>query len=136
MSLSVNDVRKGLKGALGSISELRLFDYVPSTISAPCAVIGYPNVYEYDKSFGRGLDRMEIEVTVFLGSVAERSSQDRMDAYISGSGGRSIKVAVEADRTLDGACADIRVVEAKNYGPIQSENVTYLGATFLCEVFG
>lgn len=115
-------VRANLKTALAPVVA-RTFDYVPDQVPAPCAVIGNITI-TFDEAQNRGLDMGEVDVIVIVSRMNERGAQDKLDGYLAGTGAGSVKAALEADRTLAGALATLRVVRA---APITIEvaGVTY-----------
>ena len=104
-------VRAGLATALETITGLRCFDYVPDSLSPPAAVIE-PLEVTFDEAMGRGLDLYQAFILVIVGRMVDRSSSERLDAYLAGSGASSVKAAIEADKTLGGACSTLQVTEA------------------------
>ena len=74
-------------------------------------------------------------VTLVVGRVAERDAQRKLDAY-AGNGERSIKTAVESDRTLGGSAFDCRLSEMSTLGALNlGEQQTYLAADFAVQVY-
>ena len=115
-------VRANLKTALSSVVT-RVFDYVPDQVPTPCGVVGNITI-TFDEAQNRGLDAGEVDVLLIVSRMNERGSQDKLDGYLAGSGAGSVKAALEADRTLSGALATLRVVRAS---PI---TVEVAGVTF------
>ena len=115
-------VRANLKTALAPVVS-RVFDYIPDQVPAPCAVVGNITI-TFDEAQNRGLDLGEIDVIVIVSRMNERGAQDKLDGYLAGTGAGSVKAALEADRTLSGALATLRVNRA---APISIEvaGVTY-----------
>jgi hypothetical protein len=70
-----------------------------------------------------------------VGRVSERTAQNKLDAYCNPTGASSIKTAIESNRTLSGACNDLRVVDLRNYGDLVIADITYLAAEFRVAVF-
>lgn len=110
--MTPNGVRAGLGTALDTITGLRAFDYVPDSLSPPAAVVE-PLEIDYDEAMRRGLDVYRAYILVIVGRMSDRSSQDRLDAYVTGSGSSSIKAALESDKTLGGACSTLQVTSAR-----------------------
>lgn len=110
--MTPNGVRTGLGVALDTITGLRTFDYVPDSLSPPAAVVE-PVDIDYDEAMNRGLDTYRAFILVIVGRMSDRSSQDRLDAYLAGSGASSVKAALETDRTLGGACSTLEVTSAR-----------------------
>lgn len=131
--MSIADIRDGIVSNLATISGLRTSVDIPDNPSPPIAFVGLESV-QYDQSFQRGLTEYNFTVTVLVGRVSERSAQRKLDEYIS-NGARSIKLAIEADKTLDGSAYDVRVSELRNVGTVSLEQVIYLAADFAVTVF-
>jgi hypothetical protein len=110
--MTPNGVRAGLGTALDTITGLRAFDYVPDSLSPPAAVVE-PLEIDYDEAMRRGLDVYRAYILVIVGRMSDRSSQDRLDAYVAGSGASSVKAALESDKTLGGACSTLQVTSAR-----------------------
>lgn len=104
-------VRQGLATAMDTIAGLRCFDYVPDSLAVPAAVVE-PLEINYDRAMGNGADYYRAFILIIVGRMSDRSSQDRLDAYLPPTGASSIKAAIEADRTLGGACSTLTVTGA------------------------
>jgi len=115
-------VRANLKTAISSVIP-RVFDYIPDQIPTPAAVVGNLTL-TFDEAQSRGMDLGEVDVIVIVSRMNERGAQDKLDTYLASSGASSVKAAIEADRTLSGALATLRVVRA---APIEIE---VAGVTF------
>ena len=96
---------------MDGITGLRCFDYVPDSLSPPAAVVE-PLEIEYGIAMQNGLDHYTAYVLVIVGRMSDRSSQDRIDQYVTSFGANSVKAAIEADPTLGGACATLQVLRA------------------------
>jgi len=131
--VSIADIRDGIVANLATISGLRTSVDIPDNPSPPIAFVGLESV-QYDQSFQRGLTEYNFTVTVLVGRVSERSAQRKLDEYIS-NGARSIKLAIESDKTLGGDAYDVRVSELRNIGTVSLEQVIYLAADFAVTVF-
>ena len=119
-----SSVRDGLKKNLQEITGLRVYDLVPDNPQPPSAIIGQLDLV-FDLNNARGLDQANIDVLVIVQRFSERTGQDKLDKYLSGSGDYSIKAAIEADRTLDGAVDTLRVTSAQS-GVYQAADIEYL----------
>lgn len=77
----------------------------------------------------------EVDVLVIVSRMNERGAQDKLDTYLAGSGAGSVKAALEADRTLGGAVAALRVTRA---APITLEvaGVTYFAYQYEVTLHG
>jgi hypothetical protein len=131
--LSIAAIREGLANNILTISGLRAAETIPDNPSPPIAIIALNNV-SYDLDFNRGMTLYNFTVTLIVGRVAERDAQRKLDAY-AGNGERSIKTAVQSDRTLGGAAFDCRLSEMTTLGAYNSGEQVYLAADFLVQVF-
>lgn len=129
-----SQVREGLKANLANIKGLRVYDLVPDVIVPPCAVVGQLDL-TFDLNNSRGLDQANIDVFVIVQRFSERTAQDKLDSYLSGSGASSIKAAIESDRTLGGACDTLRVTSAES-GTYQMADVDYLSYRYQVTLWG
>ncbi len=129
-----SSVRDGLKKNLQEITGLRVYDLVPDNPQPPSAIIGQLDLV-FDLNNARGLDQANIDVLVIVQRFSERTGQDKLDKYLSGSGDYSIKAAIEADRTLDGAVDTLRVTSAQS-GVYQAADIEYLSYRYQVTVWG
>ena len=127
-------VRTGLGAALDTITGLRVFDYVPDSLSPPAAVVE-PLEVDYDEAMQRGLDFYRAFILVIVGRMSDRSSQDRLDAYVAGSGASSVKAALESNRTLGGACSTLQVTSARPREVVVS-GVNMIAYRFEVSIYG
>ena len=104
-------VRSGLATRLATIAGLRCFDYIPDGLTPPAAVVE-PLEVTFDESMVRGSDYFRAYILVIVGRMSERSANDALDTYLAGSGVGSVKAAIEADKTLGGACSTLQVTGA------------------------
>ena len=132
--MTPNGVRTGLGTALDTITGLRVFDYVPDSLSPPAAVVE-PLEVDYDEAMQRGLDFYRAFILVIVGRMSDRSSQDRLDAYVAGSGASSVKAALEANRTLGGACSTLQVTSARPREVVVS-GVNMIAYRFEVSIYG
>lgn len=127
---SVSQLRIGLKNNLATIPGLRSFDYQPDNPQPPMALV-FPENISFDNTFQRGMNTYTFSV-VFIGHrVSERSGQNTLDSFVSGTGTNSIKRALESDKTLGGNAFDVRVTDVRNYGDITIGDGNYLSAEFV-----
>ena len=132
--MTPNGVRAGLGTALDTITGLRVFDYVPDSLSPPAAVVE-PLEVDYDEAMRRGLDFYRAFILVIVGRMSDRSSQDRLDAYLAGSGASSVKAALEADKSLGGACSTLQVTSARPREVVVS-GVNMIAYRFEVSIYG
>jgi len=126
---ALTDLRTGLANRLATITGLRSSAYIPDNPQPPVAVV-MPGRIQYDTAFGRGSDEYQFTIMLIVGRVADRASQTTLDGYCESSGNRSVKAAIEGDRTLGGKALDCRVTEMTNQGSLAIGDVTYHTAEF------
>ena len=132
--MTVTGMRTALATNLGTISGIRTYSDIPDNPMMPAAVVQLQST-SYDQAFQRGLTEYNYVVTVIFGRVATSSAQRSMDQLIDDDGGRSIKTAIESDKTLDGNAFDVRVTEMTNITSITIGDITYLSADFAVIVY-
>ena len=132
--MTVTGMRTALATNLGTISGIRTYSDIPDNPMMPAAVVQLQST-SYDQAFQRGLTEYNYIVTVIFGRVATSSAQRSMDQLIDDDGGRSIKTAIESDKTLDGNAFDVRVTEMTNITSITMGDITYLSADFAVIVY-
>jgi hypothetical protein len=132
--MNPSSVRDGLKTRLQTISGLRAYDLIPDTVVPPAAVVGQLD-FTFDIDNARGLDQAQVDVLVIVQRFSERTGQDKLDAYLAGSGASSIKAAIEGDRTLGGAVQTLRVTGAEA-GTYDSQGVTFLSYRYRLTLWG
>jgi hypothetical protein len=117
-----------------TISGLRAYDLIPDTVTPPAAVVGQLD-FTFDIDNARGLDQAQVDVLVIVQRFSERSGQDLLDTYLSGSGATSIKAAIEGDRTLGGTVNTLRVTGAEA-GTYESQGVEFLSYRYRITIWG
>lgn len=132
--MTPNAVRAGIGTALDTIAGLRCFDYVPDSLAPPAAVVE-PLEIDYDEAMNKGLQFYRAFILVIVGRMSDRSSQDRLDAYLTDTGASSVKAALEADRTLGGACATLQVASSRPREVVVS-GVQMIAYRFEARIYG
>lgn len=128
--MSITSIRDGIATNLATISGLRTSADIPDNPNPPQAIVQLQSV-DYDGAFQGGLTTYSFIVTVLVGRAAERSAQNKLNAYAStGAGG--IKAAIESDKTLGGAAYDVTVETMTNISAVSlGGDITYLSADFV-----
>lgn len=131
--MNVSTVRDGIKTRLQTITGLRAYDVIPDKVTPPCAIVGQLD-FTFDIDNARGLDQASLDVYVIVQRLDARSGQNKLDEYL-GSGSKSIKTAIEGDRTLGGAVNTLRVTSAEAGTYIEGE-VTFLSYRYRLTIWG
>lgn len=129
---TVTSIRQGLSTAVQTVPGLRASATIVDNITPPQAVV-FPPTVEYDMTFGRGRDRMEFAIRVFVAGNL-RNADELLDSYCRGSGTTSVKTAVETDRTLGGVVQDCRVTRVRPLGAEEVGSLDYLAVEFTVDV--
>jgi hypothetical protein len=127
-------MRTALATNLGTISGIRTYADIPDNPMMPAAVVQLQSV-SYNQAMARGLTEYNFVVTVIFGRVATSQAQRSMDQLIDDEGGRSIKTAIESDKTLNSNAFDVRVSEMTNIQSVTIGDITYLTADFAVIVY-
>ena len=130
----ITALRQGIATNLGTISGLRTSAELPESPNPPTAVVALETI-EYDGAFQQGLTTFMFTVIVIVGKQSDRISQRSLNEYASQDGERSIKTAVESDRSLGGNAMDCRVRGMTSIGSLQLNDTEYMAAEFSVAVY-
>lgn len=122
-----------LSARLDTIAGLRCFAYPPPTLTPPAAVVSYPETYEFDATYGRGMDRMKLPVVVVVGRPSERTTRDRLGAYCDGSGASSVKAVLESGTYT---AFDTVRVETIDFDVVSIASIDYMAGLFTLDIAG
>lgn len=126
-------IRTGIATAAGAVAGLNAHDIVPDAVNAPAAVVYGPEI-DYDSTMARGSDDYRFWLIVLVSRTNERTGQEELDSYISPSGTKSLKVAIEADPSLGGVVDFVRVKSVREYGEHEANGLQFFGAAIEIEV--
>jgi len=132
--MSISGIRTGLATNLATISGLRTAAEVPDQASPPIAIVNLQSI-DYHQTFQNGLNNFSFTVQVIVGRAAEREAQRRLDEYAEPTGARSVKSAIESDKSLNGNCQTLIVDSMPSVGSLQMNDQTYLAAEFSVQVY-
>ena len=131
----VTDIRQALADAI-SAGLGEGYQVSPWRLSNPTypSVQIWPGDIAYHKSMSDGLAFWNFNVRVLVGLTSDIGAQQTLDSLM-GENGTGVKAAVEADRTLGGACDKATVRGAGNYETYATTSGTQLiGADWTVEV--
>lgn len=129
----VAEVMEELAVRLDTIDGLRAFGWPVGSLVPPAAVVGYPDQYRFDASYGRGYDTMTIPIVVVVGKATDRTARDLISAYVSGSGASSVKAVIESGPYTSLVTATVTGVTFDTY---TKAAVDYLAAVFDVDITG
>lgn len=128
------EIRQGLSDRAATISGLRCSPYMLAKPEAPaCCVL--PVIPDTPKTFDGGED-LTFDLWVYTSPADLMRAQIAMDEYMSGSGSKSLKAAIEALPGLGLEGVNSRVVGWLEYGRLVDVAGTQLfGAPMRVEVY-
>jgi hypothetical protein len=135
MPATVSQVATGLQTRLATISGLRTFNYQPEQENPPFA---YPqiNSIDYHRAYGGGDVVMNWTVYVIVGRYLDRTAHAQLDDYLSYSGTKSIRAAIEGDLTLGGVCSTLIVRSGADITSLDAGGAQFLVIQMQVEVHG
>jgi hypothetical protein len=116
----LGEIREALADALSVLPDAQVSAYFLHQPTPPAMHI-YPGPMTYDVAFGRGLDLWTFQIQAFVPLTSDIAAQRRLDEWLNAEGSTSIKQAAEADKTLGGLVADLRVISHGGYAPVSIE---------------
>lgn len=128
--MSIAAIRAGLADAISDVFGGRVSAYYPDEISPPMGIV---DTYQlsFDLAGARGSDDITFDVLAVVRRTSERAAQQALDAYVP-----LVKAAIEADKSLGGACDSLQCQAVNGYAPLTVGETTYLAATFAVRVIG
>ena len=135
MSATISQIASGLKTRLETISGLRGFSYQPEQENPP---FGFPqlNSIDYHHAFRGGDVVTNWTVTVVVGRWLDRTANASLDNYLSYSGAKSVRQAIEADETLGGVCSTLIVRSGADVTSLDVGGAQFLVIQMQVEVHG
>jgi hypothetical protein len=131
--MDVAAIRAAMAAAVGAISGMQHWPYVPGSIVAPAFAAGEVTI-DYDKTFrggqAAGLTEMLVKGRLYAGTADTPSGQSALDSFLAPSGALSVKAAIEADLTLAGTVRTLRVERVHGYAVYTVAGTDYYGAQF------
>jgi hypothetical protein len=129
MAATVSEAAEGLRERLATIVGLRTYEYLADSFQPPAAMVNIDNV-DYHQAFAGGDPVYTFTVTLFVARAEERTAQRKLDDYLSYSGDKSVREAIENDTTLGGRIETCVVTSGGNIAALQVNEATYLSIEF------
>lgn len=114
MAATMAEIRAGLVTNLSAVSGVQWSPYLLSSPTPPAGHV-IPSEIAYDRTMHRGMDEVRMTVQAFVALGLDRAAQMALDELLAPSGSRSVKTALEADRTLGGKVQDVWVSGMTGY---------------------
>ncbi len=134
--MDVKAVMAEIAGKLDTIAGLRAFGHPVGSLPLPGAVVGLPDLVEFDATYGRGSDALTFPVWVLVARGDERAAALELAAYLDGSGAKSVKTAVDSTNINGYVACDTVTVTMAETGAYTYNGVETLGAEFTVQVTG
>lgn len=132
---TVNAVATAIATKLATINGLRTYTYQPEQLTPPVA---YPELTQvvYHRTMGNGgaLTQMEWLVHVIVGRYTDRTAHDLLDQYLSATGAKSVRAAIESDDTLGGVVQAIILSTSADITSLTSGDAEFLQIQFTLTV--
>lgn len=130
---TIAQVRASLKDRLATITDLRANATEPASPNPPAAW-PIPRAGDYHADQGDTVTlRWVVRVVVNPGDI--NRGQTALDDYLSPTGSKSIRAAIEADPTLGGVAESVSVTGWGAYGLYEFGQVSLLGAEVNVEIY-
>lgn len=122
-------IRDAIKTTLeANITGLWVYDTVPDAVQLPCVIVK-PTTGNFAQTFGRGTDSWSFDLEVLVQLDDIDLAQDRLDAYVNGSGSSSLRQVIFQNRTLGLSDTNAAVLSMSSYGTQNDvAGVPHLGA--------
>jgi hypothetical protein len=133
---TLQQIMEALETACATISGLRHSAIVNGQISPPHLMVGVPPVEDYHGTMASGYLLTEFPITIFTSSAVDRVGQLLLAEFANPTGARSIKAAVELDKTLGGVVDDCYVTSFRPLGLVNvgAPDAQYLAGTFQVKI--
>lgn len=140
--MNIAQVRRELAAAARGIDNLTCTGYVPDTVSEPHWYAGEVEI-DVNNAFARGgYDKARVTCRVLVSRADDQAGQQLLDEYLSRTGDKSIRAALNTARgapgeaALNGACDDFSIERIQGYRMYQVGEVQYFGAEIIVMVLG
>lgn len=131
--MDIAAVRKAIATNAATVVGLNVKEFLPDSMAPPIFYAGEVDV-TYDRTFGQ-YDEALVTCRVLASRADDKAGQASLDAFL-GRGVKSIKKAIESDRTLGGAALDLHVRRVQGYRRYVVGDTDYYGAEIIVYVMG
>lgn len=132
---TLDQITGGLVTRLKTISGLNVAQFFIGQIVPPVAIVGVPPVTDYHASMGRGTISLEPTIHIFTSSAIDLEGQRALASYADPTGSKSIRAAIEADKTLGGTVQDCIVREFRPLNLEEYSALNYYGGVFTLQLY-
>jgi len=134
MAATIVQIMTGIRDRLATIPDLNVWDYAKDNPTVHAAFPLIPPITSYRETMGRGTYVIVVPVAVLVGAQVDQAGQHALAEYANQTGTRSIRAAIEGDKTLGGIVNDL-VVDSFNPNGLEEVGlVGYYGGIFAVRV--
>jgi hypothetical protein len=134
--VNLADVLEELAGRVRPIPGLNsCLPYPPDRLVPPGGFLRLPDTIEFDTTYGRGTDSMDMFLLIVAGKVDAASAHRHLAKYASGSGEHSVKARIEAADPTPTSYDDAHV-RSCDFAVTDIASVPLLAAIFTIRVVG
>jgi len=133
MPATVSQVATGLQTRLATISGLRAHSYQPEQLNPPLAFPTLDTV-TYHRAMAGGDVVMDWTISLVVGRYTDRTAHALLDDFLSYSGAKSVRAALEGDRTLGGVAATLALTSGASVTALTQDSADFLMITLQCQV--
>lgn len=134
MPATVSQVAEGIRVRLATIAGLRTFNYQPEQLNPPVAFPAISQV-QYHQAFRGGDVEMNWNVHVVVGRWTDSRAHLLLDDFLSYDGVKSIRAAIEGDKTLGGICETLVLTSGADVSSISENGSEFLEITMALKVY-
>lgn len=132
---TIDQIVGGIETRLKTVTGLNVARYFFGSITPPMAIVGVPPVTDYHSTMGRGVITLEPTVHIFTGSASDVEGQRALADYVNPVGAKSIRAAIEGDKTLGGFALDCIVREFRPLNLEEYSALQYFGGVFTLQLY-
>lgn len=133
MPATITSAAEGLRERLATIIGLRVYDHIADSFQTPAAMVSIDTV-DYHQAFRGGDSVYTFTISLMVARTDDRTAQRKLDEFLSYSGQKSVREAIEGDMTLGGRIQTCVVNSGGNIAAVQVNEATYLGVEFTVTV--
>lgn len=134
--MDIKAVRTALReAATSNIDGLNGYSYGASMMNTPAFFVADVEL-DYGSALESGMETAVFNCRMLVSKTDDSGGQERVDDYMASEGERSVRAALESDRTLSGECFEVHVDKAEGPKVYVHNGVDYLGCQFRVQVTG
>lgn len=131
--MNLGHVMEEIAGRLNTITDLNAFAFPADGGHLPLAIVDYPDDYNYDETYGRGMDRMTLPVVIYLDRVVDHSTRSRVSVFVDGAGASSVKSVLESGNYV--SFDTVRVMNVE-FDYVRFADTECIAAVFALDIAG